>query len=80
MVAPSPTRLLKIAELWLESSGQRYSLSEVAPEFVVLRKPAVIPSGPAILVIDIEGLKEESTLQVLPADRARPEYLPISRI
>lgn len=79
MVAPAPTRLSKIAELWLESSGQRYSLSEVAPEFVVLRRPAVIPAGPAILVIDIDGLKEESTIQIFPADRDRPEYLPISR-
>jgi hypothetical protein len=69
----------KIAELWLESRGQRYSLSEVAPEFVVLRKSAVIPTGPAILVIDIDGLKEETAIQVLPGDRARPEYLPISR-
>ena len=69
----------KIAELWLESCGQHYSLSEVAPEFVVLRKSAVIPAGPAILVIDIDGLKEESAVQVLTADRARPECLPISR-
>lgn len=79
MVAASPTRMSKIAELWLESCGQRYSLSEVAPEFIVLRKSAVIPTGPAILVIDIDGLKEESAIQILPADRARPEYLPISR-
>lgn len=70
----------KIAELWLESNGQRYSLAQVAPEFVVLRRPAIVPAGPAILVIDIEGLKEESNIHVFAADRARPEYLPISRI
>ena len=34
MVAPSPSRMSKIAELWLESNGQRYSLAQVAPEFV----------------------------------------------
>ena len=39
----------KIVELWLESHGQRYALSQVAPDFVVLRKSAVIPSGPATL-------------------------------
>ena len=70
----------KIADLWLESNGQRYSLAQVAPEFVILRKPAVVPSGPAILVIDIEGLKEESAVHVLSADRVHPEVLTISRI
>lgn len=79
MVAPSPRRLSKIAELWLESQGQRYSLAQVAPEFVILRKPVTVPSGPAILVIDIDGLKEEQSVQVLSPDRARPEYIAISR-
>ncbi len=79
MVAASPTRLSKIAELWLESGGQRYSLAEVAPEFVILRKPATVPSGPAILVIDIEGLKEESAVRVISTDRGRPEYISITR-
>jgi len=79
MVAPTPSRMSKIAELWLESNGQRYSLAQVAPEFVILRRPATVPAGPAILVIDIEGLKEESNVRVLSADRIRPEYISISR-
>ncbi len=69
----------KIADFWLEASGQRYSLAEVAPDFVVLRKPAILTTGPAILVIDTEGLKEQHQIQILPCDRTHPEYLPLSR-
>ena len=79
MVASSSHRMSKIAELWLESHGQRYSLAQVAPEFVILRRPVTIPCGPAVLVIDIDGLKEEQRVQVLSPDHARPEYIAISR-
>ena len=79
MSVSTPARLSKIAEFWLMSNGERYSLSQVAPEFVILRKPASIRQGPAILVIDVEGRQEQRAVQVLSADRGRPEYISISR-
>ena len=69
----------KIVELWLESQGQRYSLSEVGPDFVVLRKLAAVPSGPATVVIDIEGQLKKTVVQVLPADTAHSVHIPIGR-
>lgn len=79
MSASSPSRMSKIVELWLESQGQRYSLSEVGPDFVVLRKSATIPSGPATVVIDIEGQIEQCLVQVLPIWGAQSLEIPIGR-
>lgn len=62
----------KIAHFWLLTNGERYPLSQVAPEFVILRRPAAIPSGPAILVIEIEGSQEHRSVDVLPIDKDRP--------
>ena len=79
MSASSPGRMSKIVELWLESCGQRYSLSEVGPDFVVLRKSAAVPSGPATVVIDIEGQLKQSLVQVLPTDNAHSLHILVSR-
>ena len=79
MSACSPSRMSRIVELWLESQGQRYSLSEVGPDFVVLRKSAAVPSGPATVVIDIEGQIEQRLVQVLPICGAQSREIPIGR-
>jgi hypothetical protein len=79
MSVSAPARLSKIAEFWLLTNGERHSLSQVAPEFVVLRKPAAIRRGPAILVIDVEGRQEQRTVQVLSTDRSNPTLIPIGR-
>ena len=75
----TPARLSKIAEFWLLSNGERFSLSQVAPEFVILRKPATVRIGPAILVVDVEGRQEQRAVQVVSANHSRPEYISISR-
>ncbi len=75
----APARLSKIAEFWLLSNGERHSLSQVAPEFVILRKPAAIRRGPAILVIDVEGRQEHRAVQVLAIDQLDMSYIPIGR-
>jgi hypothetical protein len=79
MSASAPARLSKIAEFWLLSNSERYSLSQAAPEFVILRTPASVRRGPAMLVIDVEGRQEQRSVRVLSADQTRPEYISISR-
>ena len=74
-----PTRLSKIAEFWLLSNGERHSLSQVAPDFVILRKAAAIRRGPAILVIDVEGRQEQRAVQVLAIDHPDSAYISIGK-
>ena len=53
-------------------------MSQVAPDFVILRK-AAIRRGPAVLVIDVEGRQEQRAIQVLAIDHPDSAYISIGK-
>lgn len=79
MSAAAPHRLSKIAEFWLLADGDRHALSQVAPDFVILRKPTCLRQGPATLFIEVEGHQEQRSIQLLPTEVGAATYLPIGR-
>ena len=69
-----------VATFELVASGQSWSLSQIAPEFVILRQPATVPPGPAELVTHFDDRPElRQQIEVVgPSDR-NPDQLVIRR-
>lgn len=68
-------RYSTVAEFELLANGTSYTVAQVAPQFLILDKPACIPQGLATLMIRTEGeeIRRDITIQSSAKSSTRVE-------
>lgn len=60
----------------LVTNGQEYPLSQIAPEFVVLKSPSRLPVGHATIIMSVDGEERQWEVTLLEMD-GPTEFVPI---
>lgn len=60
----------------LVANGQEYPLSQVAPDFVVLKSPSQLPVGRATIIMTVDGEERQWDVTLLETDQPS-EVVPI---
>lgn len=64
----SSQRFSTVAEFDLIVGGATYSVAQIAADFLILRKPAALPRGPATLIIRVEGEEDRHEIEILDVE------------
>lgn len=58
-------RLSTVAEFDLIVNDRTIPVAQVAPDFLLLDTPTVIPAGPATLVIRVDGEEQRRSIEIV---------------
>ncbi len=72
-------RYSSVVSLQLVVDGTTYGLSHTGPDFVILESPALVPAGPATVVVTVDG-NEYRTEVIIPEATGPRDIIPTQRV